>query len=161
MNSRGFTLVELIAVIALIAIALGIGTLNFNEWNRKYNIEAQTKEIMTDLTNVRLMSIQTKKRHQVVLNPTSYSIRSYSSEFDTVGTQVFNKTLKHQISRFSSGAVTVFSNFSASYNDRGYTSNLFTIAVAPGVTGPALNCVTVHTARVNLGRINGNNCEYQ
>ncbi|QOX79207.1 prepilin-type N-terminal cleavage/methylation domain-containing protein [Trichlorobacter lovleyi] len=161
MSNRGFSLTELIVVIALISIMLAVVTLNFNDWQVKYNIEAQVKEMLTDLTDVRSRAISTKQQHRVILNPTSYTFRRYSSEFDAAGTEVFRRPLKYQIQQFSTGTYSAFSNFTLTFDDRGYTTSLVTIAVGPGLGSPAYNCIGVHTARVNMGRINGNNCEYQ
>lgn len=162
--SRGFALTELIVVILLISIVLGIATLNFSEWQKKYNIEAQVKEMLVDLNSVRQMAIQTKQEHRVILNPTTVSFRRYSSEFDATGTPVFNKKLKYPIQKFSSGALSAFSDDVIRINDRGYTVSVgdnMTIAVGVGLGNPAINCLTINWARVNLGKINGSTCEFK
>jgi len=163
MKRNGFSLVELLVVIAIIAIASGWATLNFRAWVDKSGVEAQTKEMLTDLTNARLMAIQTKKTHRVILNPRSITFRRYSTEADVAGTQVFSKNLKYEVAQFSAGAYTPFSDFTMTVSDEGYATSLpFTLAVPAAVGGdPFYNCLGVHTARVNIGRINGNNCEYK
>jgi len=159
MNRRGFSLMELIIVIALISTMLAIATINFNSWQVKYNIEAQVKEMLSDLVDVRSMAIASKKEHRVFLTPTSYSFRRYSSEADpktsSGGVQVLNKTLKYQIAWPSS----VPAMNPIVIDDRGYTTNLGTISVGVGLGDPAYNCIVVHTARVNMGKLNGTNCE--
>ena len=101
MNKRGFSIVELVLVIAIIGILAGIVSINFATWQQKYQIEGQVKEMLADLTSVRMMAIQTKKEHRVFLNPLSYTFRRYSSESDpkTIagGVQVLNKPLKYTI----------------------------------------------------------------
>jgi len=42
MHSRGFTLVELVTVISIMAILFSIGMLNFNTYQKKAQIERQT-----------------------------------------------------------------------------------------------------------------------
>jgi prepilin-type N-terminal cleavage/methylation domain-containing protein len=163
-SSRGFSLTELIIVIFLISVILAIATLNFNHWQRKYNIEAQVKEMLSDLTAVRQMAIQTKKRHRVTLNPKMISFRRYSSESDATGTPVFNRNLNYTIQKFSEGTLSSFSDTDIKINDRGYTESVsdnMTIAVGVGLGEPAYNCLVVHYARVNVGKINGNSCEFQ
>jgi type IV fimbrial biogenesis protein FimT len=161
MNNRGFSLTELIVVILLITIMLVVATLNFNDWQKKYNIEGQVKEMLVDLTDVRTRAIATKQQHRVILNPTSYTFVRYSSEFDVAGTQVFSKSVKYPIQQFSSGAYSTLNNLTLTFDDRGYTSSLVTLAVGAGLGNPAYNCIGIHYARVNMGRINGNTCEYQ
>lgn len=161
-SCKGFALTELIVVIAIIGTLAAIATINFGSWQKKYAIEAQVKEMLVDLTDARLLSIQTKKEHRVILNPTSMVFRRYSSEGDANGTQVFSKTFKYPIQKFTSGALSAFSNTAIDMDTRGYTSDLMTIAVGVGMGGnPAYNCLGVHWARVNIGRINGNNCDFQ
>jgi prepilin-type N-terminal cleavage/methylation domain-containing protein len=160
-NERGLSLLELLTTIVIISVFLALGTLDFNAWQKKYAIEGQVKEMMVDLTDARLLAIQQKKRHTVVLNPTSYIFRRYSSEGDAVGTQVFSKTLKYQIQQFSSGTLTAFNNTTIAIDERGYTTNTMTIAVGFGLATPALDCLTVHTARINMGKINGTSCVFQ
>lgn len=161
MNNRGFSVVELVVVVALIATLLTIATLDFGSWQKKYNIEGQVKEMLVDLTDVRLRAIETKKQHTVILNPTSYTFRRFSSEYDVAGTQVFAKTLKIPIQQFSSGSYSAFSNTTITISDRGYSNTLLTIAVGAGMGDSAYNCIGFHTARANMGKINGNNCEYK
>jgi prepilin-type N-terminal cleavage/methylation domain-containing protein len=162
MGVRGFALTELVVVIAIIGILAAIVTINFSSWQRKYSIEGQTKELLTDLSDARLLAIQTKKEHQLTLNPTSMVFRRYSSESDATGTQVLSKNLKYPIQQFSSGTLSAFSNTIITINTRGYTSDLMTIAVGAGMGGsPAYDCLAVHRARVNMGRINGNSCDFQ
>lgn len=161
MSRRGFSLVELVVVIAIMGTLAAIVAINFNSWQRKYQIEGQVKELLADLTNVRMMAFQTKKMHRVLLNPTVITFRRYSSEFDAAGTEVFNKSLKFPIQQFSSGSLSDFSDTIITINDRGLTSNLITIAVAAGLADPAYNCLGVHRARVNMGKINGTDCVYK
>ncbi|ACD95870.1 pilus assembly FimT family protein [Trichlorobacter lovleyi] len=166
MNNRGFSLTELIVVIALISIMLAVATLNFNDWQKKYNIEGQVKEMLGDLTDVRTRAIATKQQHRVILNPTSYAFRRYSSEFDVNGTEVFSKNLKYSVQQLKSdGTYAAFTNTILSFDDRGYTNDWLTIAVGVGVGSPAYNCLGVSTARVNMGKINETlspkKCEYQ
>lgn len=152
---------ELLIVMVVITIIVAISTINFNSWQKKYAIEAQVKEMLTDLSDVRMRAITTKQQHIVLLNPTSYSIRRYSDEFDTTGTEVLNKTLQYPIQQFSSGAYTAFSNTPVTIDVNGYTTDWMTIAVGVGLSDPAFNCLAISWARVNMGKINGNNCVFK
>jgi prepilin-type N-terminal cleavage/methylation domain-containing protein len=160
-NNRGFSLIELVVVIGLIAILSGVVTINFNSWQKKYAIEGQVKEMLIDLTDARMRAIATKQQHTVFLNPTSYTFQRYSSESDTVGTQIFSKTLKYPMQNFSSCTYSAFSDTPVVIDASGYTSSRMTIAVGIGLSDPAYNCLALSTARVNMGKINGNNCEFK
>lgn len=122
--------------------------------------------MLGDLTDVRTRAIATKQQHRVILNPTSYAFRRYSSEFDVNGTEVFSKNLKYSVQQLKSdGTYAAFTNTILSFDDRGYTNDWLTIAVGVGVGSPAYNCLGVSTARVNMGKINETlspkKCEYQ
>lgn len=161
MNRRGFSLIELIVVISLISILISIATLSFHSWQTKYNIEAQVKEMLVDLDGVRLMAIQTKREHRIILNPASYAFWRYSGESAASNTRVFNKGTKYPIQQFSdTGTLSDFSNTTITVDERGYTSDLLTIAVGIGLGSPAYDCLVVQRARVNMGKINGNKCVY-
>jgi len=161
MERKGFSLIELIIVMSLLAILASIVTINFNSWQRKYNIEAQVREMLSDFSDVRVRAIQTKTKQRVVLNPTSYSFTPYSTETALSARVVFTKNLKYPIQQLTTSGLTAFNNTALEIDERGYTTNWMSIAVAAGMNEPSLNCLTVSWARVNMGRVNGNTCEFQ
>ena len=68
MNSRGLTLVELIFVISIIgslAAALGF---SYIDWMGKYKVEKATKELYTDLMNLRCMAMARNCDHFMDFN---------------------------------------------------------------------------------------------
>src|SRR5690349_17414691 len=108
LNSRGFTLTELIVVIGLIAILLSAVVLNFGSWQKKYYIENQAKEMMADINDLRMRAIQTKSSYLAVLSvdPKVMTFRSYTSEEPvalTTGKEVFRKNLKFPVSNNATG----------------------------------------------------------
>jgi prepilin-type N-terminal cleavage/methylation domain-containing protein len=181
-NLKGFTLLEILIVIALIGTLSGIAILAYSQWQRKYNVEAQVKEMLSDLTNARLMAIQTKREHRVFLNPMAYTTVRYEDENDQprvdasdggnivdshgiiIGNRQYAKTLKYTIQQLNTtnGSVNALSNTPLIFNDRGYSTTRITIVFDWGRNEGALNCLVVHDARINIGRINNaNTCVLQ
>jgi len=53
MGVRGFSLMELMVVLAIFATLLSIATLDFNAMTKKAQIERQTRELFADLNQAR------------------------------------------------------------------------------------------------------------
>lgn len=104
MRNNGFTIVELIVVIALMSILLTVATLDFSAWQRKSQIERYTKELYSDVQNARMNAAFTKKRQRVEFYSQQVRFRSFSTIGDTAGTLLSTKTLP----------VPITTNFSAS-----------------------------------------------
>ena len=162
MKSRGFSLVELMVVIAIIGIILAVTTINYGSWMRKYGVEAQIKEMHNDLSNIRVKAIQSKMRHDVVFSPNNFVFRRFSTEGDVLGTQVFRKDLKYPIQYVTGGALQNFAADLMTINTRGYTFNLYTIVI-PGQPDASTDCLVVSTTRVNMGKYNATtqNCSFK
>lgn len=185
--NRGFSLIELIVIIVIISTLATIATLNFNQWQRKYAIEGQVKEMLADLSNVRMQAIQTKREHRVFLNPQAYTtVRYDDTELEavrieptdgasggvvvttmgqTIADRQFRRALRFGIQPYTPGVVTPpFDNTPIIINSRGYASPPLTIAVAfNNGSGPAYDCLVITDVRINIGRINTNDntCQLQ
>ncbi|MFA6823109.1 MAG: prepilin-type N-terminal cleavage/methylation domain-containing protein [Geobacter sp.] len=185
-SNKGFSLTELIVIVAIIATLGTIATLNFSQWQRKYAIEAQTKEMLADLSNVRMQAIQTKREHRVFLNPQAYTTVRYedteaeavrieptdgasggvvvSSMGQTIVDRQFRRTLRFGIQQYTAGVLAAFSDTPIIINSRGYVTTPVTIAVAfNNGSSPAYDCLVITDARINIGRINTNDntCQLQ
>lgn len=160
MNPKGFSLTEIIVVMALMGIILAIAVPSYNQWQRKAAVERQTREIMADINTARMDSVFRKARHSVIFQPTSYIMKRYSSadearNGDTGKGVVLSRTLPYQISKASGGTV---AGEIVEFNIRGYTFDVLTVRVNADNSGAAFDCIAVSEARTNIGKMEGSSC---
>lgn len=160
MNQRGFSLIELMAVITIMGILLVMATLNFSEWMRKARIEKQTRELLFDLSTARSQSIFKKKRHCITFDAsgTGYVFKRYSSENEsrTAGGQdLYTKTASNSFAKADGGSL---ANKIFMFDTRGYAIDTGTIRINPVDSGAAFDCVVIATSRVNIGKMEGASC---
>lgn len=163
----GYSLVEIIIVIAILSILAGIAGAQFNQWVVKNNVEAQVKQMATDISELRVRALTTKLRHSVILYDNYYVFKSYSSEtFTTTAELIANGTVLSGNHTVKYGLVqsdnTSFTGLPIEINQRGMLANLpQTVFLGNGASTSqaAVNCLTIHTVRVNIGKQNGTNCD--
>ncbi len=161
-TESGFSLVELIVVIGVIGILLSIVSINFNSWLVKNRVEAQVREMATDFSELRVKAFTNKQRHSITINKQSYVFKSYSSENELqlsggtvlpAGTHTVQFPLKK-----SSGAD--FDGIVIEIETRGMsTSTKTSIYLDYQNASPNIDCLTIHTMRINPGKKNGSNCD--
>jgi prepilin-type N-terminal cleavage/methylation domain-containing protein len=152
--ASGFTLVELIVVISIIAIISSIATLSWNRMVMKNTIESQVKTVHADMMGVRLDALYGKRARSVIFNGKTFNI--YSSTVTTVA-PVSSRTFKYNFKPTGSSTV----NFDTSGMANGTQStfcvdpyNDFNVAL-----DAAVDSIVVSQARINLGkRDEGGNC---
>lgn len=99
MDKRGYSLVELIVVVGLIATLLALAMLDFSTWQRKAQVEREVKEMYADVQNARSQATFTKQRQAVVFGAQSLTFRRFSSSNDAAGTTVSVKNLSLPFTR--------------------------------------------------------------
>lgn len=145
MRERGFTLVELVVVMAIMAILLTVGVLRFNDYRTKSEIEAQTKMILADLSEARVQALFQKRPRSVVIAGTQFAI--YSSSLTSVA-PLTRKTLKYAVQSDGSGQI----NFDA----RGLVGNIGTggrsLCLTTGENPATIDSIVLSTTRIYSGK---------
>jgi|MudIll2142460700_1097286.scaffolds.fasta_scaffold37873_2 type IV fimbrial biogenesis protein FimT len=74
MGKKGFTIVELLIVIAILAALLGMASLSYNSMMDRLNVEKQMQEMSADLMSARMRAMQRNRTHFVVFTASQYTI---------------------------------------------------------------------------------------
>ena len=152
-----FTLVEMLVVMSIMGILMTIAVLNFRDMNQKSGIETEARTLYTDLMEVRLDALYTKRPRSVMLSATQFSV--YSSTNTSVAA-LSRKTLRHPV-KWTPTSPTLTINFDTC-GLCSPTGPDIPICVAPeGVLGPnpaAVDSLVVSSVRVKLGKLQGGSC---
>ena len=92
MGQKGFSLVELVTVVCIIATLLTIATLSFDTYMKKSHVEAEIRTMYADLMNVRTQALLQKSVRSVQWNGAQFSV--YPSS-DGSGSPMLQKTFTY------------------------------------------------------------------
>jgi len=166
MKPAGFSLVELLTVVAITAIVLSLGVLNFKGMQGKADTEKQTRELQANISKTRLNAMQNKQRSVLLLGPRQYVYKTYSSDNEAVYAGRAIDTVNFPLEvRKKTGSTTLSLDMAVDrieFDSRGYASSMITLVVMPVTYSGGLNCVEVEKARTSIGRMeNVSTCQKQ
>ena len=151
MCQRGYSLVELLVTMGIVAILLSIATMEFGKWNKRVGMERQIKELYADLMGLRQDAMVTKQAHRVQFSASSYVFRRYSTEFDATGVVTMQKAVKYPItlSNWASPSTTEIE-----FNSRGIMVDPIGKCICTYSTiQPPMDSIVISQSRINIGRI--------
>lgn len=150
MGKNGFSLIELMIVVALMAILLGMATLSFNEYVKKSRIEKQTKSLYSDIVNARSESMFRRAGRYTKILPNMFSTYSSNSLLgQPVTTTVLNNPVQSSDStiRFNERGMLVDANGAL-------LDHMVSICVA-AANSAGLDSILVGTVNIQMGKNNG------
>jgi prepilin-type N-terminal cleavage/methylation domain-containing protein len=159
MKNSGFTLLEIIIVMAILGILLGIAAISGRDWLEHYRVEGQTKEMYVDLMNARVNAMQRNRVFFVTL--AADPVNQYAIYEDThtlpdgdgdlqptQDTLVMQKTTRSPLQPHLGLGLTTFS-----FEKSGLVSLNGTIRFYSSVD-PFSDCIKLFSTRILMGKWN-------
>ena len=149
MRERGFTLVEMVVVIAIMVILMAMATMQFSRMTRKSQIESQVRTLYADLMNARSEALLQKVDRSVKWTGTQFLVYPNSSATDPPLRQT---TLKY--------GVTTDIDF-VSFDSRGVaslSSPPMAVCVEPAGNPAAVDSIIIDRTMIQMGKWNGGAC---
>jgi prepilin-type N-terminal cleavage/methylation domain-containing protein len=152
-SKQGFTLIEILIVIALIGILLAIATMSFNDYLRKGTIERQTKELYSDLMMTRTIAVTQRSSKRVTVTSSVFTFISSSLGVST-------RVLTNPVSALDSSGNAV-SNIT--FDARG-TYNIddpgayAAICVNQSIGSAQVDGIIIYPTKIQMGKFAGGAC---
>lgn len=151
MQSRGFTLLEMVLVLAVVSILLAIATLNFRDYARRYRTEAQTRLLYGELLKARVSAICQRRTVRVKLYPDRFEV--YSSQLDN------ESGVQPALARRFEYPVTCTAKrgsdakgYPLDFQMQGTTFDNCSICLEPNAGSGAVDSIKVSTTRLSIGK---------
>jgi prepilin-type N-terminal cleavage/methylation domain-containing protein len=171
MKDSGFSLVELVVVIAILGALFMIAGLSGRTWLDRYRIESQVKVMYADLMNARASAMQKSRTYFVTLAPMQYTVYEDRDPanpsnpaldgddiFEAASDRlVMQKDTQYPIVPAPAGTT----SFSFDRNGLLSLNGTLHFDLTNASAGPAYDCITLFTTRILMGKWNGTSCDNQ
>lgn len=155
-GEAGFTVIELIIVMAILGVLLGVATVSGREWLEQSGVENQTKELYVDLMNARVSALQRNRTFFVTLATNQYAIYEDTSPTpDGDGTlqRAQDRLIMNKITRFPIIPHMSFGLSSFHIGNNGLVSHNGTIQLNTSVETFS-DCIILFSTRILMGKWN-------
>jgi len=135
-NSYGFTLIELMIIMAIFSVLAAIGVFSANQYFPNYKKNAAGRTVISDLVKARIHAIKERVRHTVTINNNKYTIHDANNASNVFLTRDF-------ASDYDWKEVTIQSATNPTFNIDGTINNISTILVDCGGSDPVSITMTI------------------
>lgn len=158
---RGFSLIELMVVIAIVAILSHYALRSVGQLRAKQRIETATKDVYQFLVSARNEAAWKNRSHIVNFDTSNRTLTMWvdmnnNDQLDTSG-QNADRLIKTL--RLPNDVILELSGTGNNiiFNERGITTNNRTLRLRSSRSdvNPNLNCVVTHFIRINIGKLSG------
>lgn len=167
MNKGGFTIIELLVVMIIASILIAIASISGKMWWDKYRVEAQMKEMFTDLMNSRVNAMQRNRMHIVTFSPSAAAATQYTIYEDTSPQPDGNGTLETVSDRqvmqknINSSYAVQTGAAQINFDQKGLVSGMVGTTITVRVNGSfsaAYDCIEITLTRIRMGEWDGATC---
>ena len=154
-ENAGFTLLEIIIVVAIVGILLALSTLHFSQMTLTRNIEKEARQLLADINTARTQAMYSKLPKAIIFQPSSYTFQTYSSmgEPQNAGTTISTTSVNYNLTFANGNPITGQTLY---FNTGGMAASPLTLRVNPTNSGASVDCIIIDTARTSLGgMVNG------
>jgi prepilin-type N-terminal cleavage/methylation domain-containing protein len=162
MKQNGFSLLEVLIVIAIAGIAAGLGVASLQGMVRKHNVDNQIRRLYSDLMDVRLMAMNKNRTHFVALSTGGYTAYDDTSPApngdDTLSVGSDAVAMTSQSLNLSTVKPADFlpivwsAGSQINFNARGLSTTSNTICIYSELN-PVYDCLKISATRVLLGKL--------
>jgi|Deesub1362B_J571_1020462.scaffolds.fasta_scaffold25967_1 prepilin-type N-terminal cleavage/methylation domain-containing protein len=104
-QSKGFTIVEFLVVIAIIAIIGALTGMYLLKYGPMYELKSQARILYSEIQNAKISAIRSQEQWGFVFNEASNSYTIYSAsgdnDFSTTGNNILYKTINLNVSKYT------------------------------------------------------------
>ena len=97
MRQRGFSLVEMVVVMAILGVLAGLAAIAYNEMSRKQAVNDEIKMLYADIAGARADSMYLRRQRRVELTQKTFRIYSSLIDLDSGVQPMLTKNLRYPI----------------------------------------------------------------